>query len=192
MAGIVTGLCFGSWSKIPEGTDPGWWSNVTSVLPNVLGFTLGAFALLLSLSSNEFGAFLSKVRANREEVLQSYLGQLAVAFVHFILMQILAIVLALVAGALNEVPPISGFKWLASDYVRFPFWGFCFGVFVYALMCSVAAAEWTFRCVRWLIQFQRKEQRDRSVQQLKAEKRRAARVRARWQIGPGGEPESRE
>jgi hypothetical protein len=65
---------------------------VVSAIPNLLGFTVGALAIVLAFSSAE----IFKVLAEDGEPL-SYFMKLTAALVHFILVQVLALICGIVA-----------------------------------------------------------------------------------------------
>jgi hypothetical protein len=69
-------------------------SQTLSVLPNVLGFTVGALAIILALSSSEFFAYM--IDNGKEDSL--FMMTIA-SFVHFIVVQIAAILCALIGSA---------------------------------------------------------------------------------------------
>jgi hypothetical protein len=62
-----------------------------SVLPNVLGFTIGAMAIVLSLSTSEFFTFLAERGKSR-----SFFLQLVSNFLHYIIAQALTIIACIV------------------------------------------------------------------------------------------------
>lgn len=85
---LLTGLCYPFWKN-------GTWSDTTlSIVPNLLGFSLGAMAVVLAFpTSYLFGLFAEGGRKD------SYYMDLASKFVHFIFIQAIAIILALLGKA---------------------------------------------------------------------------------------------
>jgi hypothetical protein len=71
-----------------------------SVLPNLLGFTVGAFAIVLAFSSGP----VFETIAERGEP-QSFFMKLTASLIHFILVQVLALVCAIVAR-ITESPSV--------------------------------------------------------------------------------------
>lgn len=69
-------------------------SETLSILPNVLGFTVGALAIILALSSSEFFAYM--IDNGKDDLL--FMMTIA-SFVHFIIIQITAILGALIGSA---------------------------------------------------------------------------------------------
>jgi len=130
-----------------------WWDKVLDIQPSMLGFTLGGFALMLAGATDKFGMFLARARVRHEKPDSTPLAKMAVAFVHFILMQMVSLLLALVSMAASRVQPHDSLIFLSSDCFQRCFWCACFFIFIYALLCSLAATEWIFRSVFWLISF---------------------------------------
>lgn len=65
------------------------WSSLTqSLLPNLLGFTLGTYAILFSLMTNRLKRALRAIK-NTKGV--SYLDEINATFLHFITIQVVAI-----------------------------------------------------------------------------------------------------
>ena len=85
MAFAMTTISYGSWN------DEKWTDDVIQVIPNLLGFSLGTYALLFSLISNPIKNALKKLK-NRNGV--PYIDELNATFFHFILMQVSAFVWA--------------------------------------------------------------------------------------------------
>lgn len=135
-------------STIPIWISPAWWEIVISVLPNLLGFTLGGFAVFLGFGDEKFRALL----AEPDEV-DADKGNLYITvcstFVHFITIQVLALVWALIIKAwyfpFDWGPCFSPMvKWL--NFVG----GFIgFGLFLYALTCVLAVTMHIFRIAGW-------------------------------------------
>lgn len=117
---------------ITAGTYPLWiksndWAAITlGALPNILGFSIGAFAVILSFGQDS----LERLK-DKDEAKSRYLGVIA-SFVHFIVMQTLALLVAFVGKAWNN-----------------PYLGF-FGtvITIYAMVLAVAGAFRLFRLAR--------------------------------------------
>ena len=144
---IITALCYGLWSK------PDWWETFLTINPAILGFTIGGFALLLATGGEKFGAVIAQARLYEKNALESPLAKLGAAFVHFIIVQFLSIIYAIIAKSADKVPPPHGLDFLSSRYVHLVFWGVGFFVGVYALVSAIAASEWIFRIVILLVKF---------------------------------------
>lgn len=136
-------LTWGSWSQ------PLWWDQVISVLPNLLGFTLAGFAMFLGFGDERFRALLAEPDDEDEPGAPSIYVSLCASFVHFISVQVLALLFALVAKSLwfkcalpEEV--ISIMPWLN-------FIGGAIGylLFLYAITSVMAATMAIFRIATW-------------------------------------------
>lgn len=136
-----------------------WWQDVISVLPNLIGFTLGGLAIFIGFGDEKFRTLL----ADPDEKSQApsiYVG-LCATFVHFILIQALALLFAVVAKALK-------FHWAVLD----PWWSIVekgnwfFGwagyfLFLYALTSIIAVTMHVFRISTMYEQYRRMEMRRR-------------------------------
>lgn len=135
---VLTPLCWGWWSN------EGWWDLVIAVSPSLLGFTLGAFGLIMATASDRFGQILSKAREYGGSPLDAPLAKLGGAFVVFFVLQFLSILLAILAKAAYalDAPPFASF--LSEPIIVHGFWAIGGFVAIYALTTSVATIEWMF------------------------------------------------
>lgn len=131
---------FAIWSQ------PGWWDMVISVIPSMLGFTLGGFAIFLGFGDEKFKAFLAERETPQQPSL--YLG-LCASFFHFIFIEFIALVIALVAKGLWFNFPWPEPILMILPYLIYLGWGIGFGVFLYALSAALAAGAQIFRVARW-------------------------------------------
>ena len=137
---LVTLALFNIW------TESEWWSIVLSVIPNLLGFSLGGFALWIAIGDDQF----RKIIASKEptETVSIYAGVNA-NFVHFILLQVLALISALVAQATNFSLPLD--NWIVKNYYStfrvlvFVSTFIGFWIFIYAIFSALAATMGLFR-----------------------------------------------
>lgn len=103
------------------------WTNITlGALPSVLGFSIGAFAIILSFGQDS----LDRLK-NKDEAESRYLNVIA-SFVHFIIVQTLSILLSFVGKAWPN--PVLGFIGSAMA--------------IYAMTLAVAGAFRLFRLAR--------------------------------------------
>jgi hypothetical protein len=86
-AAVLTILLWSRW------TSPEWPDDVIAIVPSVLGFSLGGYAMLLAFGDVKFLQLLAEPE---EEGAVSYYVALNASFVHFIVVQMLAIVMALI------------------------------------------------------------------------------------------------
>lgn len=73
--------------------EPKWWEIPLTILPNLLGFTITAYAVVLALNSNE----LFDALAYEKNDSISPLTEINVTFVHFILVQTTTLILAILS-----------------------------------------------------------------------------------------------
>jgi hypothetical protein len=141
---LITLVCYNIWSK------PEWWEVPLAVLPNVIGFSLGGYAMLLSFGSDKFQSLLSRVPVDQTNAF----AELSASFVHFILIQLSALTTAFICKALYCEPPrflmalVTGVGLRTESFfalTRIVGWGFGTLLFVYALACGAAATMRVFR-----------------------------------------------
>ena len=141
LAVVLTLLTAGNW------TTDAWWESVTSVLPNVLGFTLGGFAILVSFGDERFKAILAEGKLNGDP--STYL-KISAGFMHFIVVQVLALSIALIAKSayvldLRWVRHWAGGRptWLFVIELGGSFVGYL--LFMYSITTALAAGMSVFR-----------------------------------------------
>ena len=143
-----------------------WYDLCLDVLPNLLGFTLGGYAMLLAVGDEKFRETLTgpedddekeeeedaqgvKEDGEKNDSTSPFL-EVNGAFLHFILMQMLAIFLALIGLAMGK--SVGYFAWLG------------FTIFVYALLTSVAAAFAILRMADWYDEFASDERKAKEAE----------------------------
>ena len=157
---VLLALTWNTWWApvcVPGGGCTAWWDQNLSVLPNVLGFTLGGFAIFIGFGDEKFRALLADPDpddSDGESLPTMYLG-LCATFVHFILVQALALLSAVIAKAWWFYTP-------AMDSIRawLPWMNALggvvgYGLFLYALMSVVAATMHVFRIAMMYSQFRK-------------------------------------
>lgn len=153
---VITVICANAW------LNPGWWNQVTSILPSVLGFTLGGFAIFISFGDEKFRQLLAEPENADDDTPTAYV-QLCSTFVHFIIVQVAALLLAMISQALffpwESAPHL--FK-LALPWLN-GIGGFVgYALFVYSLTTALAATMHVFRIASMYESFQRATLEDRS------------------------------
>ena len=109
-----------------------WFDAAINVLPSMLGFTLGGYAMLLAVGDDKFRR---KIAGKKEDETASPFMEVNAAFVHFILMQAFALMFALIGKSWclkTGIPALIGLS-----------------IFIYALSTSIAAAFAIFRMASW-------------------------------------------
>jgi hypothetical protein len=121
-----------------------WWDQVFSVMPNLLGFTLGGFAVFLGFGDEKFRALLAEPDDEAPEEPTLYL-QLCSTFVHFVLVQSLALLCAVIAKGLDFWFPWSEDARRAVDVARAVGGAVGYWIFLYALCTVIAVTMHVFR-----------------------------------------------
>lgn len=133
---------YATWSKHD------WWDQVIGILPNLLGFTLGGFAMFLGFGDEKFRALLAEPDEEAPDDPSLYVS-LCATFVHFILIQLLALLCALLAKSWWFV-----FAWPDSIRLILPWLNLLggaigYGLFLYAVTSVLAATMHVFRIATW-------------------------------------------
>ena len=123
-----------------------WWETALNILPNIFGFSLGGYAVVLAFGDEKFREKLGTTKNN--ESVSAYLT-ISSTFAHFIIIQIIALILALLAKAFD-------FKYLFNDQIEkiiqilIPIgYGIGFFFFIYAILSALAATMGIFRISMW-------------------------------------------
>ena len=138
-------VTFNTWIKPTCGVETctAWWDQSLSVLPNLLGFTLGGFAIFIGFGDDKFLRRLSKSKKDTKTP-TAYVAFCA-SFVHFILVQALALICAAVAKSwwfyAGWMDPIR--TWL--PWMNFIGGAIGYGLFLYSLSLVIAATFHVFR-----------------------------------------------
>ena len=85
---LFTIVAYGTW------TTHNWYDLPISTLPNIIGFSLGGYAIWLALGDDKFKASISGREVGE---LESPFIKVNATFVHFIFLQIVALIFALCA-----------------------------------------------------------------------------------------------
>ena len=130
----------------------GWWDVAIDILPNLLGFSFGGTAIFLGLIEPRLVRYLSD---DSDGVAHSDLAVIVASFVHFVIVQGLALLAACICKAkylpVEELPlnwlfatfhiSVELWCWLTSVVG----WGASSWVFVYALTLVLATSLEVFR-----------------------------------------------
>lgn len=141
---VLLALTARAWtaSDCSAGACARWWDQSLAVLPNLLGFTLGGFAIFIGFGDEKFRALLADDDGDGKA--NAYVA-LCSTFVHFILVQALALVAAIVAKAWWFYTP-----WVEPIRPLLPWLNILggalgYGLFLYALTSVLAATMHIFR-----------------------------------------------
>lgn len=113
-----------------------WADETINILPDVLGFSLGGYAMLVGFGDENF---LQAIRGADEDGTASPYMEVNAAFVHFILVQALALIFAVVAKSLG-----------VYDYLFVYYFG-CV-LLVYALLTILATTFAVLNMANWFDQ----------------------------------------
>lgn len=141
---IISALLYPHWSE------PMWWDDVLSIMPNLLGFSLGGYAMWIAIGDDDFRQLISGEDADGKT---SPYMEMNAAFVHFILLQLLSIILALITKAYYFPLPqghyILEFLGGYFSYVCIAGYFLAYLVFIYALLSAFAATLALLRVSSW-------------------------------------------
>ena len=130
-----------------------WWEQPLSIIPNLLGFSLGGLAMLLSFGNAEFQKFISKKDEESGSDPTAFI-EVSASFVHFMLLQLAALLVATTFNALDFyvswpkcIRPIVDISAAALS-------GLGYLLFLYSITAMVAAVFAVFRMTSWFEMFQ--------------------------------------
>lgn len=130
-----------------------WWDQVLTVLPSVLGFTLGGFAVFLGFGDSDFKAAIAGQDEGEEEP-SPYMSVCA-TFLHFILVQVVALIFAVCAKSLHF--PTPDFLLPVQSVIMSVgifFYALGYWLFLYGLCIAAAAALGIFTISGWYDNYQ--------------------------------------
>lgn len=134
----------------PQWIKEGWWVDVLSIMPSVLGFSLGGFAMWVAIGDEKFKSLIS---GDNDDGSPSPFMEVNATFVHFILLQLTSIVLSIIAKAYSfSVPTTHWIYYVFGEYIddiTTCYYFFSYLIFVYALMTAFAAVLALFRVSSW-------------------------------------------
>jgi len=146
---FLTALLYPAWMEAD------WWDDVLAIMPSLLGFSLGGFAMWVAIGDEKFKRLIAgeDKPEEGEKAEASPFMQANATFAHFILLQLLSILLALIAKSYNFVPPSD--HWLLLVFgenlrvFTLVSYASAYFVFLYALMTAFAAVLALFRVSSW-------------------------------------------
>lgn len=143
LAIVATLLCWPAWITC------GWWEGPISVVPSLLGFTLGGFAIFLGFGSDQFKELI----ASEDEAKSEYLS-VSSAFLFIVATQVLALLYAIISQALwIPTPRLLGFLIPALPYLNSAAWMIGYFLYIFGVILSLRAAIRIFRVSRWYNSF---------------------------------------
>lgn len=145
-------LCAGFWFERD------WTTQALQVLPNLLGFTLGGFAVFLGFGDEKFRQLIagSKKDSEGNSRASPYL-KMSATFLHFVLVQVLALLWAIAAAAMHSFyVPLPELLEPYAVIARACGDGVGYWLFVYSIFSAAAAAIAVFRTAWWFDEWQDK------------------------------------
>ena len=147
---VITLLCAHTWLNNEK-----WVDIPLSTLPSLLGFTLAGYSIWLSVGNEKLKILLAKKKS--EEEYSSFM-KINASFIHFIILQILALICAIILK-FNSVSfiiyrseiYISFYLdfYLLIDYITYSFKAISFFIYIYSIMTMLAAVLGIFRIAYW-------------------------------------------
>lgn len=139
-----------SWKIWTEGK---YWELPISIMPNIIGFTLGGFAILLAFGDTKFMSIISY----RSNEMHSPFYKLAVTFLIFILTQASSLIYAIVMKSCFDNPIIIKNIGLELGAIlkvlEILLQSFGFILFIYSIFLVIASGVEIFRIVNWLEEY---------------------------------------
>lgn len=135
------------WAKSP------WWHQPLSIIPNLLGFSLGGLAMLLSFGNAEFQKFISEKDDSSGAAPTAFI-EVSASFVHFMLLQLASLLVATVFNALDFYYPWPSEFRAGVDLGRILFSAFGYLLYLYSITAMIAAVFAVFRMTSWFEIFQ--------------------------------------
>jgi len=144
---VLLPLTYHTWSKCD------WWNDPMAALPNLLGFTLAGLAMSIGFGDDKFRALLAEPGVDLSK--PSDYVVMSSTFVHFIVIQLFALVYSVAAKGLwfyaEWVDPIRDVLPVLNQIAG----GIGYGLFLYALMSVLAATMAVFRIASMYEAYQR-------------------------------------
>ena len=161
LAALLLLATYATWSQ------KDWWDQVIAVIPNLLGFTLGGFAMFLGFGDEKFRALLAEPDEDNPEQPSLYVS-LCSTFVHFIVIQLSALICALLAKSWWFVLPwppqvtqiLPALNWIGG--------AIGYGFFLYAVTSVLTGTLHVFRIATWYEQHQRVNAERKAAEDLSA------------------------
>jgi hypothetical protein len=148
---VITIISYGTWIK------PDWVNLPISVLPNIIGFSLGGYAIWLTIGDEKFRSAIS---GDSDEGKKSPFYIVNATFVHFIFLQIISLLYSLVVNSspISSLPLalkqkiVHYIPYIHEIYIAVSLFasGVGFLIFIYALLTALAATMAIFRIGGWL------------------------------------------
>jgi conserved hypothetical protein len=133
-----------------------WWEQSISIVPSILGFTIGGFAIFLGYGSDKFRSLL----APEDDKGKSPYLDIVTTFTHFIIIQTLTLVIALIASSLNSIAIMEithANRYTCISIIWFVLGCLGYGIFLYSLILTFAVCFALYRLTCMYIKFETME-----------------------------------
>lgn len=107
---IFTVTTFPIWSKFDKDGNATWATMPTSILPNLLGFSMGGMAIMLAFAGSRVFVYITE-----DGKKNSYFIKAVASFYHFIMAQTVAILLGIICQTYSSLL-LSFFGYLSMSY----------------------------------------------------------------------------
>ena len=149
-----------------------WWSSAISIVPSMLGFSLAGYAIVMAIGAGEFQELIARA-GNREN---SVMRRMSAAYVHFLVVQALALILAVVADALHA-NALTQIDQAFQALIKYPALQYILAFFsivvqwvggltvLYPITTAVGATLFVFDLIKLYVEYahRSKEKRDRET-----------------------------
>lgn len=116
--------------------DNAWWEHNLSILPNLLGFTLGGLAVFLCLGTEDLK--IAMMQSNDGDATTSPYMKVISSFVHFSIIQTLAIIIGILANAASLTSKPNFVCDSINNFLGFIIGLVGYGLFFYSLLLAIA------------------------------------------------------
>lgn len=140
---ILNTLLFGAWFPI----ESKWWEQVLSVIPNMLGFTLGGFAMWVAIGDERFKSIIA---GEDEEGEVSPYMEVNATFTHFVLLQVSALILAIFANSYDHIMITNELMGVAARVYAFV----SHFIYIYAVLSAIASVLAILKVAKWYDEYQ--------------------------------------
>lgn len=140
-----------------------WWSNSMTIIPSILGFTLGGFAIFLGYGNDKFRSLL----AIEDKAGKSPYLEVVSSFLHFVLMQMIALIFALFANAVGSISIMNiteTERYLGISLVWFILGFIGYGLFIYSLLLAFAVSFALYRLANTYTKFETQQARKNNTE----------------------------
>lgn len=143
VAVCLTFVMYNSWYPI----ESQWFEQVIAVIPSVLGFTLGGFAMWVAIGDERFKSLIAG--ADEDDEISPYM-EVNATFTHFVLLQLFSLILAIIANSYSEFVVSNPYILIGARLYSF----FSYMIFIYALLTAIAAVLAILKVAKWYDDFQ--------------------------------------